>query len=298
MAINWKAVNFDWNCARAFLVTLEEGSLSAAARALDLTQSTLSRQVASLEAELGVVLFERVGRNLQPTPNALSLYEHVASMGAAANHISLIASSHSTELEGSVCISCTDLTAVYELPSVIAEIRKLHPALQIELIATDETSDLKGREADIAIRAFRPTEPELIAKKLRTLQASLYATPCYIESLNSPKHAGELSTASFIGFYRTNKMYIKELNQQGINVSDQNFSVLTNNHLAHWELTKLGQGIGVMPVDIGDNEPLVERVLPGETIFEGDVWLVSHGELRTSLKVKTVFDLLVKALGK
>ncbi len=298
MAINWQTVNFDWNCARAFLLTLEEGSLSAAARALNLTQSTLSRQVASLEKELGVVLFERVGRQLNPTPSALSLYEHVSSMGAAANRISLIASSHSTELEGSVCISCTDLTAVYELPKVIGEIRKQHPALQIEIFASDEASDLRGREADIAIRAFRPTEPELIAKKLKALHASLYATPCYIETLNSPQKPSELSTANFIGFYRTNKMYIKELNKRGINVTEESFSVLTNNHLAHWELTKLGQGIGVMPIEIGDAEPLVERVIADTTIFEGDVWLVSHSELRTSLKVKTVFDFLSDALGR
>ena len=71
--MNWQSVTFDWNRARAFLVTAEEGSLSAAARALGLTQPTLGRQVSALEAELGVTLFERVGRSLELTQSGQEL---------------------------------------------------------------------------------------------------------------------------------------------------------------------------------------------------------------------------------
>ncbi|MEQ8698792.1 MAG: LysR family transcriptional regulator, partial [Bauldia litoralis] len=82
--MDWRSVIFDWNRARAFLVTAEEGSLSAAARALGMTQPTLGRQVDALEAELGVVLFERVGRGLTLTPSGLDLLDHVRAMGEAA----------------------------------------------------------------------------------------------------------------------------------------------------------------------------------------------------------------------
>ena len=93
-------VKFDWNRARAFLVTAEEGSLSAAARALGLAQPTLGRQIEALQRELGVVLFERVGRGLQLTPNGLDLVEHVKVMGEAASRMSLTASGRSQTLEG------------------------------------------------------------------------------------------------------------------------------------------------------------------------------------------------------
>ena len=86
---------FDWNRARAFLATAEEGSLSAAARALGLTQPTLGRQVAALEEELGIVLFERVGRSLALTQSGIELLDHVRAMGEAANRISLTASGRS-----------------------------------------------------------------------------------------------------------------------------------------------------------------------------------------------------------
>lgn len=84
-------MKFDWNKARAFLVTAEEGSLSAAARALGMAQPTLGRQVDGLEQELGIVLFERVGRGLTLTPSGVELLEHVRFMGEAAGRVSLAA---------------------------------------------------------------------------------------------------------------------------------------------------------------------------------------------------------------
>ena len=83
--MEWRSIGFDWNQARAFLVTAEEGSFSAAARALGMTQPTLGRQVAALEQELGVTLFERVGTRLELTSTGLELVEHVRAMGDAAN---------------------------------------------------------------------------------------------------------------------------------------------------------------------------------------------------------------------
>ncbi|MCP5011523.1 MAG: LysR family transcriptional regulator, partial [Aestuariibacter sp.] len=86
--MDWSSVNFDWNRARAFLVTAEEGSLSAAARALGMTQPTLGRQVDALEQELGIVLFQRAGRGLALTPAGLELLDHVRTMGEAASRVS------------------------------------------------------------------------------------------------------------------------------------------------------------------------------------------------------------------
>ena len=90
--MDWRSVRFDWNRARAFLVTAEEGSLSAAARALGMSQPTLGRQVTALEEELGVLLFERVGRGLTLTTGGTDLLDHVRTMGDAANHVTLAAS--------------------------------------------------------------------------------------------------------------------------------------------------------------------------------------------------------------
>ena len=113
--MKWDPVLFDWNQARAFLATAEEGSLSAAARALRQTQPTLSRQVTALEQDLGVTLFERVGRSLELTQAGIELLDHFRAMGDAARRISLTASGQSQAIEGHVRITAT-------LPSLLANI--------------------------------------------------------------------------------------------------------------------------------------------------------------------------------
>jgi len=170
-------VKFDWNKARAFLVTAEEGSLSAAARALGMAQTTLGRQVDGLERELGIVLFERVGRGLTLTPSGIELLEHVREMGAAAGKVSLSALGQSQAIEGRICISASETYATVLLPAIIAKLRLQEPGIEVEIVVANHASDLRRREADIAIRNFRPTEPDLIAKKIGDAHAVLYATP-------------------------------------------------------------------------------------------------------------------------
>lgn len=293
--MDWKSVKFDWNRARAFLVTAEEGSLSAAARALGMTQPTLGRQVSALEEELDVALFERVGLGLELTPTGLELIEHVRAMGEAASRMSLIANGQSKNIEGTVCISASEVYSVFLLPPIIAKLRKLEPKINVEIIATNLTSDLRRREADIAIRNFRPTQPELIAKKIKDVSARLYATPEYLEKINHPTSAEELEHADFIGFDSTG-MLMNGLNEQGMNLTKKNFPLLSENYLVHWELVKQGLGIGIMPEGIGDAEPLVQQVLPKLEPITFPIWLTTHRELKTSRRVRMVFDLLANEL--
>jgi len=295
--MDWKSIKFDWNRARAFLVTAEEGSLSAAARALQMTQPTLSRQVSALEEELGIALFERVGKGLELTSSGLELLEHVRNMGNAASQLSLTATGQSMSLEGNVCISAAHAIASLTLPKVIHRLRQQHPKINIEIIATNDVSDLKRREADIAVRAFRPTQPDLIAKRLKNLVAQFYATPSYLKQLGNPTSIDGFSHADFIAFEENND-FIDLLNQQGFNLKKENFPIMTENHTVHWELVKQGVAIGIMLTDIGDAEPKVTRILPNHDTYNGELWLVVHSELKTNRRVKTVFDFLADALSE
>ncbi len=294
--MDWRSINFDWNRARAFLVTAEEGSLSAAARALGMTQPTLGRQVTALEQELGVVLFERVGQGLILTPSGLELIEHVRAMGHAANQVSLKASGQSQNIEGSICISASEVYTVFILPPIIAKLRQMEPKINIEIIATNLTSDLGRREADIALRNFRPTQLELIAKKIKDVSARLYATPDYLKKIGNPKKATDLQHADFISFDGTG-MLINGLNELGLKLTKFNFPILTENYIGHWALVKQGLGIGIMPEEIGDAEPLVEQVLPDLMPIIFPIWLTTHRELNTSRRVRLVFDLLAEELS-
>jgi len=293
--MDWRSVNFDWNRARAFLVTAEEGSFSAAGRALGMAQPTIGRQVAALEQELDVLLFERVGHGLELTPTGLDLLEHVRVMGEAAVRVSLTAAGQSLSLEGSVCISASQITALYSLPPIIADLRSQHPGIEVEIIATNDTSDLSRREADIAIRSFRPTQSELVARKIKEGRARLYASPDYLAALGGPTTPEELSQANFLGFDRSDVM-LKGLNALGLSLTQESFPVITGNQLVQWELAKRGVGVAIMMEEIGDAEPLVTRALPELPPFPVPMWLTTHRELSTSRRLRVVFDLLLEGL--
>jgi DNA-binding transcriptional LysR family regulator len=294
--MDWRSIKFDWNHARAFLVTVEEGSLSAASRALGTTQPTLGRQVSALERKLGVVLFERVGQGLSLTPSGLELVDHIRAMGDAASRVSLSASGKSQSAEGSVCISATEVDAVFRLPPIIAKLRRSEPGIHIEIIASSAESDLSRREADIAIRNYRPRQPSLIAKKVKDLGGRLYATRAYLKRIGHPSSPEEVSRADFIGFDRKDDL-IKALTAFDLTLTQRNVVLVSESNLVQWEHVKHGLGIGVMAQDIGDKEPRVEQVLPKYAPLMFPMWLVSHRELNTSRRVRLVFDMLAAELG-
>lgn len=295
--MNRRAIKFDWNKARAFLVTAEEGSLSSAARALDMTQPTVGRQVAALEAELGILLFERTSSGLVLTQSGADLMVQVKAMGEAATQFSLIASGHAETVEGSVCISATELTAAFVLPAIIAKLRHQWPKIEVEIIASNDASDLLRREADIAIRNFRPTQQELIAKRVKDTRGHLYASKGYVKNLENRNTPQDLNEAVFLGVDRTNSI-ISYLNKFGFSLNASHFQLIVSNNLVLWEMVKQGNGIGFMFEEVGDAEPLVERVLPAFPAFEKETWLVAHKELKTSKRLRIVFDLLALELSQ
>ena len=295
LCMDWRAVRFDWNRARSFLVAADEGSFSAAARALGLTQPTVGRQVAALEEELGVVLFERVHNQVQLTEAGVQLAEHVRGMGACAARLSLAATGQATALEGQVCITASEVTATYLLPRMVRDLRVVHPGIEVEIVSSNAVRDLRRREADIAIRNVAPREPSLVAQKITDRHGRLYATPEYVERLGHPQTLDDLSRADFFGFDHTDALrhYLEGF---GLTLTARNFPIVTESHVVQWELTKQGAGIGIIMDAIGDREPRVQRVLADAPPIPAPVWLVSHQELRTSLRIRTVFDWLARAL--
>lgn len=294
--MDWRTVRFDWNRARAFLVTAEEGSLSAAARALGMTQPTLGRQVEALERELGLSLFDRVSKRLVLSQAGLDLLEHVRAMGEAARRTSLTASGQSKVLEGTVCITASEMFAAYVLPPILAKLRVVAPGVDIEIVASNAPQDLSRREADVAIRNFRPQDPNLYAKKVRDLTGDLYAASSYLDKIGRPQTAKALSTADFIGFDRSDAM-IDLLNARGFELTQQSFVYVSESHFAQWQLVKHGLGIGVQADVIAAAESGVEPALVDFERVPFPVWLVSHRDLHSSRRVRVVFDLLADELA-
>ncbi len=295
--MDWRAVAFDWNQVRSFLATVEEGSFSAAARALGLTQPTLGRQVAALEADLGVTLFERLGKALILTEAGQELLTAVRAMGEAAGQLSLAAAGQSQTIEGLVRITAGDALATYCLPELLTRLRDIAPGIEVEIIASNELSDLRRREADIAIRHVRPSEPDLIARLVRDGRAHLYATPAYLARHGRPVSVDKLKGALIVGIDRSERM-IEVLNTFGLAVERQNLRYFTNNTVVGWELVKQGLAIGIMMEEIAALTPGVERILPEFRAIPVPIWLTTHRELRTSRRIRLVYDFLAEELSR
>ena len=276
-------------------MTAEEGWLSAAGRALGMAQPTLGRQVDGLEQELGIVLFERVGRGLTLTPSGLELLDHVHDMEEAAGGVSLTALGQSQALEGTICISASETYAAVLLLPIIAKLRIMEPGVHVEIVMANHASDLRRHEADIAIRNFQPTESDLIAKKIGDADAVLYATPDYIAKIGNLTKPYDLRHAEFVNMDHGGMM-LKGLNTLGLGLTEANFPLLTESYLVMWELVRQGAAIGILDAYIGDADPVVRRVLPDLEPLAFPIWLVSHRELTTSRRIRKVYDFLAEEL--
>jgi len=288
--------DLDWNQLKAFLETAETGSLSAAARKLGLTQPTLSRHVAAIEQRMGVTLFERVGKAMALTPTGLDLLEHARAMGAAAEALGITASGRSQAVGGVVSVSATDILAAHFLPPLVRRLRDKEPGIAIEVISSDALSDLLRREADIALRHVKPEQPDLIARLIREPAASFYASEDWVKVHGHPRNAEEAAHLPFVGSDRSGH-FLAYLRQHGLSLSEANFSCYSDNSVGNWALVRHGMGIGAMVDEIGRDTPGIIRVLDDVPPLRFPIWLVTHRELRTSRRIRVVFDMLADGLS-
>jgi DNA-binding transcriptional LysR family regulator len=293
--MDWRSIRFDWNRARAFLVAAEEGSYSAAARALGLTQPTLGRQVAALEAELELTLFDRGAQGLSLTPAGLELVEQARAMGTAASALSRVATGQSQRVEGLVRITASEVISAFNLPPVLAGLRRAHPGIRLEVVASDELRDLRRREADIALRSARPADPDLVARRLGEGEAHLYGSESYLAELAA--RGGDLLSAEFVGFAENGPL-VAGLRQMGLAVTQAHFCLTSGSILVQWQMVQAGLGLGIMTADVGDATPGVARAAPEMAPFRYEIWLAAHRELATSRRLRIVFDALADAFGR
>jgi DNA-binding transcriptional LysR family regulator len=288
--------NLDWNQLKAFLETAETGSLSAAARKLGLTQPTLSRQVAAIEQHMGVTLFERVGKSMVLTPTGMDLLEHARAMGAAADALGLAATGRSQAVGGVVSVSASDAVAAMLLPPLVKKLHEQEPGIAVEVIPSNALSDLLRREADIAVRHVKPEQPELIARFIREATAHFYASEAWVKTHGHPRSAEDAAHLPFVGSDRQGQ-YLGYLRMHGLNLSEANFSCYADHTVAHWALVQQGLGIGAMMEEIARDTPGMVRVLDDLPPIRFPVWLVTHRELRTSRRIRVVFEALAEGLG-
>jgi DNA-binding transcriptional LysR family regulator len=287
----------DWSLWRSFGAVVEHGSLSAAARALGLSQPTLGRHVEALEAALGTVLFERTLSGLKPTETALRLYEPVETARNALAEAAVRAEGATSALSGSVRITSSTVMCHYVLPELLYDLRQAFPQVAIELVPSDSVESLLLREADIAVRMFRPTQLELITRKLGEIAIVATAHERYIAQRGAPARPEDLAGHDLIGFDRS-ELLIAAARRMGFPLSRADFVVRTDSQTNMVELIKAGLGIGFAQAPLVAATPGLVRLLPGFTPPPLEVWLTTHKELFTSRRIRAIYDRLGEGLTR
>jgi DNA-binding transcriptional LysR family regulator len=285
-----------WELYRSFLAALRSGSLSGAARSLKLTQPTIGRHIDELEEALGAVLFTRSPHGLQPTEAATELAPHAEAMAASAAALMRTASGAWQEIAGSVRISVSEVIGVEVLPPMLASLREQHPQLTLELVVSNEVSDLLRRDVDLAVRNVRPTQTGLLARKIGEVALGLHAHRRYLMRHGTPRSADDLKSHALIGYDQETPV-VRSLQAKGLRFSRDMFALRTDNQLAQLAAIRAGYGIGICQVPIARREADLVRLLSRQFGFALEIWLVMHENLRTSPRLRAVFDNLSASMS-
>ncbi|WP_186073554.1 LysR family transcriptional regulator [Burkholderia gladioli] len=287
----------NWEWYRSFLQVLDTGSLSAAGRAMGLAQPTVGRHVESLEAALGLTLFTRSVDGYAPTDAARELQPHAAAIAASAAALRRAASGHGDGVRGTVRITASEVVSVEVLPPMLAALREAHPALRIELMLSNRVDDLLHREADVAVRMFRPEQAALLVRRAGSIEIGLHAHRAYLARHGTPRTMAELSRHTLIGVDRETA-FVRSLSHRIAPLTREDFALRTDSDLAQLAAIRAGFGIGLCQVALGARDPELVRLLPRAISLTLDTWVAMHEDLRRSARCMAVFTALAEGLGR
>src|SRR5262245_9394834 len=285
-----------WDLYHTFLDVVRNGSLSAAARRLGLTQPTAGRHIAALERSLGAALFTRSQRGLLPTRAALELVPHADAMAAAEAAFQRAASGEASVVGGSVRVTASEIMGCEVLPPILARFCAAHQSIAVELAVSNRVQDLLRRDADIAVRTGRPTQTALIARKIGSVRIGLFAHRAYVKARGLPKGVADLAHHRLIGFDRDSTSFAA-IGDTGLGLTRDTFGFRTDSDPAQLAALRAGIGITGCQHQIAARDKQLVPILPDKISFRLEIWLAMHEDLRATQRVRLMFDHLANELA-
>jgi Transcriptional regulator len=285
-----------WELWRSFLAVMDEKSFAGAARRLHVSQPTVSRHIDQLETALGAKLFTRAQNGLTPTDLAHSLEPHALGMAASADALKRAATGDVDSEEGVVRVTATEIVSTEVLPPILAGFMHEHPGIRIELHVSNRSADLLRRDADIGVRSDRPQQGALLARRLGEIRLGFFVHRAYAERRGLPEKPGDLARHAIIGPDRDVDT-LRGMVLAGQQVTPDVFTFRTDNHTAQLAALRAAVGIGVCQVAIAARDPDLLPVLP-DWRFDREIWLSMHEDLKTSRRIRLVYDFLGETLAE
>lgn len=286
-----------WDDQRVFLAVLEGGSLSAAARRLGLAQPTVRARLEALEQALGTVLFTRSAQGLLPTELARSLGDHVRAMAHASDAFVRAASAPPGEIAGAIRIAVSEFVGVEVLPPMLARLRALYPDLSVELVLSNETTNLAEQEADVAVRMRPPAQDTVVARNVGAVALGFFAHRDYVAQRGRPEALGDLAAHDLIGPDRAqaDRQLAEALLPAPVLAR---FVVRTDSHPAQLAAARAGLGVAVVQRPVGLADPSLVHLLPEIVVATLPFWVVTHRDLRSVPRVRATLDHLAREFAR
>ena len=296
----------DWDDLRFFLAVAQAGSLSGAAQQLNVNTTTVLRRIGSLEEDLGSRLFERERTGYRLTPAGDKLVEALEPVERRLGSLPRDFAAQSSGAEGVVRIEVSELLAIYVLAPEIPAFQVAHPDIELELITDGRwTSPVAAprigsplRDVDVALRPARPTQGDMLMRKVGDMAFGLYATPTYLETHGSPVEGPDpLAGHKVIG-------YPRGLAPLGpvwwLSRAEKSAQVLLRSGgvLATAELAASGIALAPMPCIVGDRDKRLTRVFGPEMLGTMELWLMARNDLAQMAHVRVAMEFLVEAVRK
>lgn len=290
----------DWQQIRLFTEIARAGSLAGAAAQLATTQPSVSRGLRALEEALGYTLFVRHARGVRLTQEGAALLASAERVAAAVQGFERAARA-TQEIDGSLRIATTEYIGVEVLAPQLDALRERHPRLDVELVLDNAPSDLTRGEADLAIRLFRPTQPELIARRVAQVDGGLYASRAYLARRGAPDDLEALLEHDLIGFDARGPMAMA-MARVDARLVPAAFAVRTDSLMAQLAACRGGAGIAVLQGPIARRHDALIQVLPTLPLPPLELWLVAHEDMRHSAPIRAGFlwleEILIDYAGR
>jgi DNA-binding transcriptional LysR family regulator len=287
----------DWDKLRIFHAAAEAGSFTHAGDALNMSQSAVSRQVSSLEEDLGLKLFIRHARGLVLTEVGEQLFRTAHRMSWDLKSVEEQISEARDEPSGRLVVTTTVGFGSTWLTARIHEFITLYSSIQLEIKLTDAELDLAMREADVAIRLHRPVQSELIQRKLFTVHFHIFASRTYVEKHGTPKTPADLDNHRIITFGEPVPAYLGEVNYlERLGREDGTSrppALRVNAIFGMLQAVRQHIGMAMLPDYIVEEEPNLVRVLDGIDLPEFETFFVYPPALKNSKRVGVFRDFLV-----
>lgn len=283
----------DWADLQYFTAVVRSGSIAGAARALRVNHSTVLRRIASLEAALGVRLFDRLPGGYALTTEGNELTEHLAGLDEQVDAAQRRLTGRDAAITGTIRLTTTDTLLHGLLMPVLARFHAAHPGVQVQVAINNSFSSLTQREADVALRGSNRPPPNLVGRRVGDIQTALYASRAYLKSLG--RHA-DIAAYRWVGSDES-LAHLEQAKWLRRNVDESRVALRVDSLVGMVDAVAHGVGAGLLLCPLADARSELVRLAPPDPALDTQLWILTHPDLRQVARMRVFTQFVFDALS-